>query len=61
VLDGRRPTECGLHISGGAFVEQHRDDLLRRAVAEELAERLLVPGDAVPIDQSDEIRGSEAA
>ena len=30
-----------------AFVHQHGDDLLRRAVAEQLAEGLFVPGDAV--------------
>ena len=29
-----------------AFLQQHMDDLPRRAVAEELAERLFVPGDA---------------
>src|SRR3546814_13447949 len=42
--------------SGGRAVgEQHVDDLLRGAVAEELAERLLVPGDAGRVDPRDEI------
>ncbi len=35
-----------------AFVEQHRDDLPRRAVAEQLAQRLFMPGDAISLDQS---------
>ena len=37
--------------------EQHRHNLLRRAVAEELAEGLLVVGNAMLLDQRDEIRG----
>src|SRR3546814_13108044 len=42
--------------SGGRAVgEQHVDDLLRGAVAEALAERLLVPGDAGRVDPRDEI------
>src|SRR3546814_10473570 len=42
--------------SGGRAVgEQHVDDLLRGAVAEELAERLLVPGDAGRVDPRAEI------
>src|SRR3546814_8090732 len=42
--------------SGGRAVgEQQVDDLLRGAVAEELAERLLVPGDAGRVDPRDEI------
>ena len=35
--------------------QQHVDDLVRRAVAEQLAERLLVLGDAVALDQRDEV------
>jgi hypothetical protein len=38
-----------------AFGEQHRDDGARRAVAEQLSERLLVIGDAMPLDQRDEV------
>ena len=38
-----------------AFGEQHRDDGARRAVAEQLPERLLVIGDAMALDQRDEI------
>ena len=34
---------------------EHRDDVLRRVVAEELAELFLVIGDAVPLDERDEI------
>ena len=37
--------------AGRALVEQHGDDLAGRSVAEQLAERLLVPGDAVLLDQ----------
>ena len=35
--------------------QQHRDDLARRPVAEELTQRLLVPGDPMPVDHGDEI------
>ena len=44
-----------LDADGGAFGQQHGHDLPRRAVAEELAQRLLVPGDAVLLDQGDEV------
>ncbi len=37
------------------FGQQHGDDLFCRAVAEQLPQRLFVPGDAVAIDQVDEI------
>ena len=40
-----------------AFGPEHRDDVLRRAVAEELAQLLLVVRDPVPLDQRDEIAG----
>ena len=48
---------ASLHVDAGrgAFGQQHGHDLPRRAVAEQLAERLLVPGDAVPLDQGDEV------
>ena len=42
-------------------MKQHVDDLPRRAIAEELAERLLMPGNPVPIDQVDELGRCEAA
>src|SRR3546814_6279902 len=42
------------------FFEEHRDDCLRRTVAEQLAERLFVPGDAMGVDQRDEIGGGVA-
>ena len=51
-----RVGERDLHPAPIAFVLQHRDDLLGRSVAEELPERLFVPGDLVRIDQRDEIR-----
>jgi hypothetical protein len=38
-----------------AFGQQHGNDLPRRAVAEELAQRLLVPGDTVLLHQGDEV------
>ena len=38
-----------------ALAHQHVDDLSRRAVAEELAQGLLVPGDAMAVDQGDEV------
>ena len=44
-----------------ALVHQHVDDLARRAVAEQLAERLFVPGDAMAVDQVDEILRRVAA
>ena len=59
VLDGRGLAERGLDAAGLAFGQQHSDDLLRRSVAEQLAERLFVPGDPVPVDQSDEVRRFE--
>src|SRR5581483_7104259 len=39
----------------GAFGQHHRHDLPCRAVAEKLAQGLLVPGDAMLVDQRDEI------
>ena len=48
---------AGLHHDAGgvAFGQQHGNDLAGRAVAEQLAQRLLVPGDAVPVHQVDEV------
>ena len=43
------------------FGQQQIDDLLRRSVAEKLAKGLFVPGDAVPLDQSDEVMRRIAA
>ncbi|MCY1234777.1 hypothetical protein D9M72_473680 [compost metagenome] len=45
--------QLGVHITH--FREQHPDDVLGRVVAEELAEGLFVPGDAVLFDQGQEI------
>ena len=44
-----------------AFVEQHRHDLPRGAVAEELAQRLFMPGDAMRLDQFEKVGGRVAA
>jgi hypothetical protein len=56
-----RPAERDPHRTPGALVHQHRDDLARGAVAEELTQRLLVPGDAVLLDQREEILRGVAA
>lgn len=56
--DGRAEHE--LDTCRGALFREHRDDLLRGAVAEELAEGFLVIGDAVLLDESDEVRGGVA-
>ena len=61
MLDPRRVAQPDLHLAAGAFVEQQLDDLARGAVAEELAQRLLVPGDAVTLDQVEEILRGVAA
>jgi hypothetical protein len=53
LADGRRQPHLDPTLA--AFLHQHRDDLPGRAVAEELPERLLVPGDAVALDQREEI------
>ena len=41
-------------VGGGAFVFEQLENLLRAVIAEELAERLLVPGDAVLLQPHDE-------
>ena len=43
-----------------AFVEQHAHDLLRRVVAKQLPELLLVVGDAMGFDHREKIRRREA-
>ncbi len=55
VIDGDRPAERGIDLARGAFTAQHGDDLFCRAVAEELAEGLFVPGDAVALDQREKV------
>ena len=50
-----------LRMGLAAFLQQHVDDLPRRAVAEQLPARLLVPGDAVALDQRDEVALGVAA
>lgn len=45
------------HASVLALAHEHVDDLLRGAVAEELAQGFLVPGDAVAFDETDEVGG----
>ena len=49
--------EAGIDVRRVALIDQHRDDLPGRAVAEALAERLLVVDDAVLVDQRDEVGG----
>ena len=44
------------HAGIRAFAHQQVDNLLRRSVAEKLAQRLFVIRDAVPLDEPDEIR-----
>lgn len=44
-----------IDIARRAFGEQHRNDCARRAVAEQLTERLLVIGNAMAFDQRDEV------
>ncbi len=56
-----RTPQADRHAARFAFIEQHRDDLLGRAVAEQLPQRLFVKGDAVFFDQRDEISRRVAA
>jgi len=44
------------NVSHSTFGEQHVHDLLRRSVAEELAEGLLVVSDAMTLNQGNEVR-----
>src|SRR5207344_1051366 len=48
----RLPT---LHAAGVALGDEHGDDLRARAVAEQLPLVLLVPGDAMALDEIDEV------
>ena len=48
-------TAAHLDFRDRAFREEHLDDLARACIAEELAELFLVKGDAVFLDQRDEI------
>ena len=56
-----RVAQMQRHAAGRAFIEQHRHDLAGRAVAEELPQSLFVPGDAVALDEREEVRGRVAA
>jgi hypothetical protein len=53
-------TEEDLHASVAAIGSQQADDILRGAIAEKLPQRFFVIGDAVLLDDCDEIRRSEA-
>ena len=44
------------NTNSAAFLFQHGDDLLRRAIAKELSQRFLMVGNAVLLHQRDEIR-----
>ncbi len=47
--------ELDFGAGGGAFGEEQRDDVAGAAVAEELAEGFFVVGDAVLLDERDEV------
>jgi hypothetical protein len=53
-------TENYFYSGGAAFGFEHFQDVLRGAVAEELAQRFLVIGNAMFLDQGDEIRRRES-
>ncbi len=55
-----RSGEKHAHAGIRTFAHQQVDNLLRRSVAEKLAQRLFVIRDAVPLDEPDEIRGRVA-
>jgi hypothetical protein len=55
VAHSDRAVAAHLRATLGAFVQEHVDDLPRRAIAEKLAQRLFMPGDAVRLDQGEEI------
>jgi hypothetical protein len=48
------------HSCVAAFPLQHRGDVARASIAEQLAELFLVIGDAVLFDEAHEVRGSVA-
>ena len=50
VIDGDRLAKSRLDAAGRTFLEQHVDDLLGRAVAEELTQGLFMPRDTMPVD-----------
>jgi hypothetical protein len=52
---GNSVGEAQIDAHAIAFCHKHGDHRLRRAVAEQLAEGFFVPGDAVLVDQGDEI------
>ena len=56
--DAGRELNAGVGL--GAFREQEIEDVVGGAVAEELAEGLLVVGDAVSLDEGDEVARGEA-
>ena len=71
VADGKQPVRMAhrgigdvaahLHIALRAFFQQHGDDLPGRTVAEQLPQRLFVPGDAMAFHQIEEVaRGISA-
>ena len=49
-----------LHAGGAAFGFQHVGDVAGGVVAEELAERFFVVGDAMLFDEGEEVRGGVA-
>src|SRR3546814_16382877 len=55
-----RPPRSTLTDTLFPYTTLFRSDCLRRTVAEQLAERLFVPGDAMGVDQRDEIGGGVA-
>ena len=50
-----RVDELDADVGGGAFGEEQVEDVVGGAVAEELAEGLFVPGDAVFGDEREEV------
>src|SRR6185437_3576568 len=60
VVVARNAVDCAryrpLHVSPRAFRLQHRDDVVRGIVAEELSEFLFVVADAVTVYEIDEMR-----
>lgn len=52
---GHRSAECKFDRAFRAFIHQHRDDLSRGTVAEQLAQRLFVIGNGMALDQIDKM------
>jgi len=61
MTDLGRLTQCEGYPAACAFIQQKGEDLFRAAIAEQLPQRLFMPGDAVPFDQRQEIARSIAA